>query len=517
MTDQQLPGDTIIDDRARRTRVLVATCVALMAVVASASGLAVAQQQLSLDLDASQSSVLWVINGYIVALAALLLPMGAVADRWGRKPVLVSGLIAFAAANAAAGFVEGVEAMIAARVLAGAAAAMVMPVTLSVITSSFPAEARSQAIGVWSAVAGGGGLLGMVAAALLSDVASWRWLFAVPVGLAVVGTGLALRAIPNSRAPSAGRFDALGAALSIAGVGGLILGLHEGPTRGWSDPLALAALLGGVTMIAAFAAHETRHPAPLLDLRELRDRRLATGSTTLLVVFAISGGIFVVLFPFLQAVLGWSALGSMLGLLPLIVLMMGASGLAPTVAARLGARVTMLAGATAMALGLALMAALVSVDGGYTSVLPGMLLTGLGMGLTMPPATEAITSALPDHRQGVASALNDSTRELGSAIGIALLGAVLAGAYTGAMKSAAAFLPPGTSDRAGEGIGRAFQLAAEERDPALATQITDAARRAFVEGWSASMWVGAGAMVALLVCLAVTSSRRSAPAPAPTT
>ncbi|MDO8189238.1 MFS transporter [Conexibacter sp. JD483] len=495
---------TLVESAGRRRAILLAVCTALIAVVASASGLNVAQHDLALDLGASQSEVLWVINSYVVTLAALLLPMGAIADRRGRKPVLLAGLVVFGAANAAAGFAGGVEALLVARVAAGVGAAMVMPVTLSVITSSFPPATRSQAIGVWSAVAGGGGLLGMLSSALLVDLASWRWLFALPVALVAAALALTLATVPNSRERTAARFDLVGSLLSIAGIGGLVLGIHEGPTRGWTAAATLVPLAGGAAALAGFVAWELRLAgAPLLDLRAFRDRRLASGSTALLVMFGVSAGVFVVLFPFFETVLGWSALRSMLGLLPLIVVMMGASGAAAGVARRLGAATTMTAGVGVAAAGLALMAALVSVDGGYLSVLPGMVAIGLGMGLTMPPATEAITAALPPESQGVASALNDTTREVGSAIGIALLGAVLTASYRHAIEPALAAFPDRLASAAGEGVGRALDAAAHSTDPGRADRLLDAARAAFVEGWAASMWAASAATAALFLVLAV--------------
>lgn len=490
--------------------ILIATCTALMAVVASASGLNVAQQALAVDLDASQGDVLWIINSYIVALAALLLPMGAIADRWGRRPVLIVGLVVFGLATASAAMVDSVGLMIAVRILAGVGAAMVMPVTLSVITSSFPEDTRSQAIGIWSGVAGGGGLLGMIASALLVDVASWRLLFALPVVLAVVALLLTFRAVPNSRERATQPYDVAGALLSVVGIGGLVLGIHEGPAQGWLAPITVAGLGGGVAAILGFVAHELRRDEPLLDIHAFRDRRLTSGATALLLVFAISAGVFVVLFPFFQAVLGWSALHSMLGLMPMMALMMGASGLAATVSRRFGDRNTMLVGVAAVAVGLALMAGLVSVDGGYVTVLPGLMLVGLGMGLTMPPATEAITSALPANRQGVASALNDTTREVGSAIGIALLGAVLTAAYDDAIRSALGGYPQRIVDAASAGIERAFGVATQQSDGARADALVDAARHAFVDGWATSIWVGAVAMGVLFLFLVVRAPRSAA-------
>lgn len=220
---------------------------------------------------------------------------------------------------------------------------------------------------------------------------------------------------------------------------------------------------------------------------------------------------FVVLFPYFQAVLGWSATRSIAGLVPMIAVMMLASALAPKAAEALGAQVTILIGVDTAAAGLALMAALVSVDGGYLSVLPGMTVIGLGMGLTTTPSTEAITSSLPAERQGIASALNDVTREAGGALGIALLGAVLDAGYRGAIAPALASVPDGVADEAAKGIGRAF-AAAEQTDAEQANSVIRAAQTAFVHGWANSMWVGAIGMTVLFVWLLLRSPRRERPA-----
>lgn len=385
--DEGAPG-------ARQLRtILVAVCTALMAVIASVSGLNVAQPDLAVDLGASQSTVLWIINLYTLTLAALLLPLGALGDRLGRKPVLITGLTVFGVASAAAGLAPSTEVMLAARLLSGVGAAMIMPITLAVITSTFPAEARGRAIGVWTGVAGGGGILGMFLSAALVDVASWRWLFVLPVALVGVALVMTLQSVPDSRETSAHPFDAGGALTSVVAVVGLIVTLQEGPERGWTDPVTLIGLVTGLVATVWFARWERRRrDTALLDVRLFGRRGLASGSVTLLAVFGVQAGIFVVLFPFLQAVLGWSALLSTLALMPMAVLMIVASGLAPALAARTGPRWTMAAGILLAGAGLALMAGIVSVDGGYLSILPGMLAMGAGTGLSMTPSTEAITS-----------------------------------------------------------------------------------------------------------------------------
>jgi EmrB/QacA subfamily drug resistance transporter len=423
------PDATIHDPRQRRA-ILIAVCIALMAVIASVSGLNVAQPQVAVAFDASQSTVLWMINIYTLSLAALLLPLGALGDRVGRKPILLAGLALFGVASAAAGLATSSEMMIAARLLAGVGAAMIMPVTLAVITSTFPDEERAKAIGVWTGVAGGGGILGMYLSAILVDWANWRWLFLLPVVLVAAATVMALRTVPNSREKSQHSLDLVGSLTSVIAVVALIYVLHEGPIHGWTSPAILASLLVGVVAAIGLVAWELRRAAPLLDVRLFRDRRLASGSLALLALFGVQAGIFVVLFPYFQAVLGWSGLRSTLALMPMAAMMMLASGLAPRVAARAGARATRAAGILLGGAGLALMATLVSVDGGYLAILPGMLAMGLGMGLTQTPSTAAITSALPRERQGVASALNDVTREFGTALGVALLGTVLTAGST---------------------------------------------------------------------------------------
>jgi EmrB/QacA subfamily drug resistance transporter len=497
--------DPTIDDPRRRREILAAVCVALMAVIASVSGLNVAQPQLAVAFDATQTQVLWFINVYTITLAALLLPLGALGDRWGRKPVLLTGLAVFGAANAAAALATATEVMLGARLLAGVGAAAIMPVTLAVITSTFPESERAKAIGVWTGVAGGGGILGMYLSALVVDVADWRWLFALPVGLVVAAAAMTARAVPNSREPARHPFDLVGSITSVIAVVGFVFYLHEAPDRGWSDPNALLGLLIGAAAAAAFTVWELRWRAPLLDLRLFRDRGLAGGALALLVVFGVQAGIFVVLFLYFQAVVGWTGLQSTLALMPMALLMMAASGLAPKAAARIGARSMMAVGILLGGVGLALMAVFVSVDGGYLSILPGMLSMGLGMGLTMTPSTEAITAALPRERQGVASALNDITREFGTALGVALLGAVLTAGYRNAVDSR---LDGTDAATARDGIATTFSAA--EHSETDADTLIRAAQESFVDGWRQSMWVGAAVMAALLLYILARGPRRPA-------
>lgn len=481
--------------------IMIALLTALVAVIASVSGLNVAQQDLAIDLGASQNAVLWIINAYTIALAALLLPIGAIGDRWGRKPVLMTGLVVFGVASLGAAFAPTVALMIVARVAAGVGAAMIMPVTLSVITSTFPPEDRGRAIGVWAGLAGAGGIIGLFVSSFMVDIVTWRWLFILPIGLVVVSLFTTAAFVPNSSEVSEHRFDVVGSVLSAVAIGGVVLGIHEGPERGWTDPIALAGLIVGVLAVVGFVVWEHRQAHPLLDISAFRDRGMSSGSSTLLIVFAVMFGIFLVLFPYLQIVVGWSALRSAAGLLPMAAMMMPTSTVAPRIAAKFGTRQTMISGVAIFGIGMVTLALRASVEGGYWSVLPGLMIIGFGMGLTMTPATEAITATLPTEKQGVASAINDTSREVGGALGVALLGSILSSGYRKAIDPSLEGLPAALAEPAREGIGSALAVAADAG--ANGPLIVDAAKHAFVEGWVTSMWVGV-AMAAVALTILVT-------------
>ncbi len=496
----QAPETGVADPRQRQM-ILIAMCTALVAVIASVSGLNVAQQQLAVSIGATQSQLLWVINGYTIALAALLLPIGAIGDRFGRKQILLGGLSLFAVANVLAAIATTPTQLILFRILGGVAAAMIMPVTLSVITSSFPEEDRGRAVGVWAAFAGGGGILGLLTSAFLIDHFTWPWLFVLPVILSGAAAVLTFRFVPQSKEHSEGRFDVGGSIFSALAVGGLVLGIHEGPEVGWTSGLAVFGLGLGIVSAAAFVIWELRQERPLLDLRVFKNHSLAAGSLSLMVTFAIIMALFLVLIQFMQAVLGYSAIRAAVGLLPMAAVMMPLSAISPGLAERFGLRTMLTAGSLFVATGLGLMAVLGSADGGYWPVLPGILVLGLGMGVSMSPGTTAITGSLPEEKQGVASALNDTVREFGGAIGIALLGSILSAGYTSNVKAATVGLPAEAAAAVKDGIGGAFATA-----PKLGAQgpaVLESARRAFVDGWKLSMWIAAAMAIAAAAFTAV--------------
>jgi EmrB/QacA subfamily drug resistance transporter len=505
----------VVHDPRKLRMILVSMITSLVAVIASVSGLNVAQQQLAADLGTSQTTLLWIINGYTMVLAALLLPIGAVGDRWGRKWVLLAGLGVFAGASAVAALAGSATVMLVARLVAGAGAAMIMPVTLSVLTSSFPEEKRANAIGVWAGFAGAGGILGLFFSAAMVDWVSWRWLFAMPIALCIIGFVLTLVSVENSKEVHEHGFDLMGGVLSAIAIGGIVLAFHEGPHLGWTAGLTVFGIVAGLAGSIAFVWWELRHPAPLLDVRVFSNRALASGSLNLLIVFAVMFGLFLVLVQFLQAVLGYSALRASAGLLPMAALLMPLSSMAPRIAQRTGTSRLLLVGTSIVAGGLVWMAAIPSIEGGYLSVLPGLLLIGAGMGLVMTPSTVAITESLPAEKQGVASALNDTVREVGGAIGVALIGSVLSSGYRSNMSDVAATLPEPLRGPVEDGIGTTLAVAPQLGDQAAG--VIGAARQAYVDGWHQAMWVGAALAVAAIVLLIVRGPKDTPRIAAPAT
>lgn len=502
--------DVVVTDGRRRNWILASMCIALVAVVASVSGLNVAQSALAAELNATQSQLLWIINGYTLALAALLMPVGAIGDRWGRKPILMVGLVAFAATNLASALARDPNLLIALRVLAGVSAAMVMPVTLSVITTSFPREEQAKAIGTWAGFAGGGGIIGLFVSAAVVDNVTWPWIFALPIMLAAVSFVLSARFVPHSVEHSGAGFDVAGSILSAIAVGGLVLMCHEGPERGWTDAVTLTAAFAGVAASVAFVRTELRREHPLLDVRIFRSRGLAAGSINLFVVFAVMFSLFLVLVQYLQAVLGYSAMEAASGLLPMAIMMMPLSTVAPMIAERIGFRRTLVAGMLLMAAGLVTFALLADPNRGYLTVLPGTLILGAGVGLAMSPSTAAITSSLPEEKQGVASSLNDTVREMGGAVGIALIGSVLNSAYQTNVTPAAERFPPAVAKPAIEGIGGA--LAAASHLGPNGSSLVDAARQAFVDGMVPALLLAAGLSVAAAIYTALRGPKSAAEA-----
>ena len=468
---------------AAHRSVLAVTCLALATVVSAVASLNVAIPSIARDTHATQTQLSWVIDAYALVFAALLLLGGAIGDRYGRRRALLGGLAIFGTGSVAAMTVTDPGWLIAMRGLLGVGAALVMPATLSTITSTFPREERSRAVGAWAGVAGASAILGLLASGALLEVWSWRAVFGLNVALAVVAVVGTLRVIPESADPAAPKLDLVGALITVAGLGVLVYSIIEAPTTGWTSAGTLLGLATGLVLIGAFVAWELHHPAPLLDPRLFRHRAFAAGTLSItLQFFAFFGFVFLVL-QYLQLVRGESPLVSALSLVPMALAMMPAARVAaPRLAARAGAVRACLLGLLLITTGLLVLSRL-GTDSSYWLLLCGLLPLGAGMGLAMTPATAAITDALPAAKQGVGSATNDLARELGGALGIAVLGSLLQSSYRSGLDVSG--MSAQTADHARSSLALASRLG-----PSVAQD----AQAAFTDGLQFALTFAAGAV-----------------------
>lgn len=404
--------------------ILIAMCVSLGAVVAAMTSLNVALPSLARATGASTTELQWIVEAYVLVFAGLLLPVGALGDRLGRRRILLAGLSVFAVASAVATRVDDPPALIAVRAVMGVGAAMIMPTTLSIVTSGFPPAARDRAIGVWAGVAGASGLLGLVLAGALLERFSWSSVFVLNVVLAVAGIALTLRFVPATKAERT-PLDLGGAALSSLALGALVFGFVEAPVLGWTSPTVLGAFAAAAGLLVAFVAWELHREEPMLDPRLFRLPGFSAAAISVFVQFFALFGVIFVTVQYLQFVLRYSPLEAGAALTPTAAIMAVLGPRVPRLVQRWGARRVGAAGLVLLAAGL-LTASTMDARASYGHLLIALILRGIGLALAAPPATSAIVDALPASKQGVASAVNDTAREVGGALGVAVLGSVLA-------------------------------------------------------------------------------------------
>ncbi|MCH0565946.1 MULTISPECIES: MFS transporter [unclassified Streptomyces] len=473
----------------RRPLVLVITCLALGAVVAAMASLNVALPNIARETHGSQTQLSWIIDAYSLAFASLLLPAGALGDRFGRRRALLAGLAIFGAGSGAAALTTDPTTLIALRAVLGAGAALVMPATLSTITSTFSGAQRTRAVSVWAAVAGASAVVGILASGLLLELWSWPSVFVLNVALSLAALVGTLLYVPESAEPDTARIDVVGVLLSVVCLALVVYSVIEAPTRGWHDASTLGGIGLGLAFLAVFVVWELRRPSPLLDPRLFRNRRFTAGSLSMtLVFFGFFGFIFVIM-QYLQMVRGDSALVAAVSMLPLSVGMVPSSRLSPRLTARFGARGPWVAGLLAVALGMGTLAQ-IDARSSYWLIATALFSNGLGMGLAMTPATTAITGALPRALQNVGSAMNDLTRELGGALGIAVLGSILSATYRDGLDLTG--VPPHVAAAARSSLAAAN---------AVGGPVADQARTAFLDGMRFAL-LGSSA-VALLAVVAV--------------
>lgn len=508
----------------RRWLILAVLCFSLLVIVLDNSILNVAIPTLIDDLHATTSQVQWMVDSYTLVFAGLLLSMGALGDRYGRRGALQVGFVIFGLGSLASALAGTADQLIATRAFMGIGGALIMPATLSIITNVFPANERGKAIGVWAGTAGLAVALGPLTGGFLLEHFYWGSIFLVNLPIVIFGLAAGFVLIPTSKDPSAPRLDVRGALLSIAGLSLLLYGIIEAPSNGWTDSVILGAFGAGIVLIAAFIWWESHTDHPMLDVRFFKNPRFTAASSGItLLFFALFGSIFLIT-QYLQFTLHYSPLQAGIRMLPFAVTMMIVAPLSAKIVERIGTKVTVSLGLSIVTLALVTFTGL-GVDSSYGSdVVWRFILLGLGMALTMAPATDSVMGSLPLAKAGVGSAMNDTTRQVGGALGVAIIGSVLSSTYGTKISeffdSRASQVPPGLRGQfagarsaAHDSLGGAFNVAQNLPNqklplPAsavqqLASDLGRVANQAFVDGMHAGVLVAAGATLAGAIVAAI--------------
>ncbi|CAB4606631.1 unannotated protein [freshwater metagenome] len=413
---------------ARRWWILTILCFGLLVIVLDNSILNVALPTIQKDLDASSSDLQWIVDSYTLVFAGLLLTAGSLGDRFGRRGALQVGFALFGIGSIASAMAMTSGQLIGTRAFMGIGGALIMPATLSIITNVFPPEERAKAIGAWAGVAGLGGALGPLTGGFLVEHFYWGSVFLVNIPIVIIGVLAGFFLIPTSKDPTAPRLDPIGAGLSIVGLAVLLFAIIEAPGKGWGSAHTLVPGAIGIALLVAFAWWEKTTDHPMLDVSFFSKPRFsaAAGAITL-VFFAMFGSLFL-LTQYFQFVLGYSPLETGVRMLPFAAAMMVTAPLSARIADRVGTKITVAVGLGLVTVGLLSMTGL-QADTPYLNIFWRLMLMSAGMGLTMAPATESVMGSLPLFKAGVGSAVNDTTRQVGGALGVAVIGSVLATTY----------------------------------------------------------------------------------------
>ncbi|MFC5215167.1 DHA2 family efflux MFS transporter permease subunit [Streptomyces coerulescens] len=480
----------------RRWWALAALVASMLTLGFDMTILNVALPTMAADLGADTGQQQWMADAYVIVFAALMLPAGLLGDRFGRRRMLVAGLGVFLAGSLVGVLAGDVNAVIVARAVMGVGAALVTPLSLSVLPTLFGPEERTKAVGITSAASALGLPLGPIIGGWLLNHFWWGSVFLINVPMAAIGIAACVFLLPETKDPASPRVDTVSTALAATGLGALVYGIIEAPTRGWGDPLVLGMLTAAVVLIAALVLRERRVERPMLDMTLLAHRGFLFNTVAATLVTFILTGLLFVLPPYLQAVLGHDALGTGVRLLPMMGGLLVASRLAPKVVSRFGARPAVSAGLVVLAFA-GLLGSRTTVDSGYGFVALWLTITGLGFGLSLIPAMNGGLSALPRDRAGSGSGLLMTLRQVGGAIGIALLGSLLAGAFRDRLDVTG--LPARAADTAGESVVAAHLVAGRTGSAELAAS----ANSSYVHGMGVVLLVcGIAALVSALLAAA---------------
>jgi len=481
----------------RRWLTLAVLCFSLLVIVLDNSILNVALPTIVRELNASDSQLQWMVDAYTLVFAGLLLTMGSVGDKYGRRPALQVGFLIFGTGSLLSALSGSANQLIASRAFMGIGSALIMPATLSIITNIFPGRERARAIGIWAATAGVGVALGPLTGGLLLERFYWGSIFLVNLPIVIIGLLAGVFLIPNSKDPNAPPLDLVGAALSIAGLTSLLFAVIEAPTSGWTAPKILLCFAAGGILLAVFFWWERHVDHPMLDTRFWNNPRFSAASGAITVAFfAMFGSIFL-LTQYLQFVLGYTPLQTGVRLLAFAIPMMVVAPFSPRIVDWIGTKITVAVGLGCVAAGLAVLAQSTQTTPFIDLAWP-MALAATGLALTFSPATESIMGSLPLSRAGVGSAVNDTTRQVGGAVGVAVIGSVFSSVYGAQVVSAlhGRPIPASLVTEAKQQLG--FALAAATHLGRAAPEFVHLAQNAFIQGFHDGLLV-AGAVAALVI------------------
>ena len=460
----------------------------------------VAIPTLQREFNATANSLQWIIDAYILVFAGLLLLMGSLGDRYGRKRALQVGLLVFGVSSFIAAFAQSSEQLIAARALMGIGGALIMPTTLSILTNVFPREERGKAIGIWAAVAGLGTGLGPVIGGILLEHFWWGSVFFINVP--IVGFALAAGAVlvPESRDPNPRALDIPGAVLSISALTALVYAIIEAPVRGWTDGLVIVGLVVGAALLAAFIAWEIRTDHPMLNLEFFQNPRFSAGAGAISIGFFALFGLVFGMTQYLQFVQGFTPLEAGLRMLPVALGMVTGAGLSHRVVHRWGSKRVVAAGLLVLG-GIFTTITFWQPDTSYLVIGVTFFFLAVSMGNVMAPSTDSVMGAVPEANAGIASAMNDVTRQVSGAFGVAVIGSVINTAYSASMDAAVTALPAEAAKAASDSVGAATRIASMLPDT-VAGGLAAAAATAFTDALGIAVLVSAGVAVAGAVLVA---------------
>lgn len=483
----------------RRWAILATMCLSLVLIVATVSSVNVAIPSLAQsNLNPSDTQILWIVDAYALVFAALLLPAGALGDRFGRKGALLSGLVIFAVASALCAVMDTANSLIAMRALMGIGAALIMPATLSLLQSAFPPRERAKAIATWAGFAGAGGAIGPLMGGYLLEHFWYGSVFFVAAPIAVIAFVASAILAPRSKEGEGAALDPVGGMLSVVGFGGLLFAIIEGPERGWTDALVVAGFVVAVVGLLGFVIYERRATNPLLDMQYFKAPRFAMGSLGITFAFLGMFSMFFVLTQYLQYVQGASPLGAGVRGLPFAFTMIVVSPRSADLAAKLGVRRVVGTGLAVMITGLVLFS-FAGIDTSYWYIAMVLVIMAAGVAMAMPSLSSGIVQSVPMNKAGVGSAVNDTTREVGGAIGIALVGSIVTSIYRDKLAPSLDALPPELADVARDNVGKALAVADQAAGivgPETAAQLKVAVRQSFVDGTHVALRISA-ALVAI--------------------